>query len=275
MISFDCDNTILYKYDSSIRKPLEECYVKDYILSEVKFKNEKWYPTKNIMDDINSDKKCYDTLDEIIHLRKQSMMACNYLNDYDLPYIPYVMTEDIIMNLCSVSEKNLVDSLKEFIENNIKEYPFIKLCSLSPKDCGSCIFTDANKVISVLTQHSERTSDYNFRHLIMKKVRNIIQEFRCYWINDKIRFVVSVNEIKEEDKLLVNEFFKTYKYNLPHTVCIELCKSKECDHLEVVEMNPLGTDLTCGIDPLKWDEDAIELYSSTKTIYRYNYDTYL
>lgn len=256
MEEFQIKNCILYKYD------IPSSYISNYTLTEVKFIKKGWYPPKNMLDDINSEKECFDTLQEIIDLRKEAFLACNYLNDYDLPYVPYIITKDVLKN---------EDNLRKFIKENIKEYPFIKTCLLSPKDACSCIFTDVEYAVEIISKGSIRTSDWKKQHLVMKKVRNFIQEYRCYIINDNLRAIVSLKELDINQKYKIQSFLNKYKYNLPHTICIEVGESDEYG-MEVIEMNPLGPDMSCGIDPFKWEEDAFLLYSTDTVLYRYLYD---
>lgn len=280
----------MYRYNR--RSP----YIKDYTLSEIQFKNNKWYPPDNIIEDANLDKEEYDNLDEINFIRSESMNSCDYYKAYDLPYIPYVISKDIICNFRSkaylnASNENIIKNLKTFIKKYILDYPFVKLCSLSPKDCCNCIFTPeilpekyqgnieiirnklADLVIMRITKESDRCYDWRERHLVMKKVRNMKQEYRCLWINDKLRAVITKTEPTENEKVRIKQFFEKYKYNLPHTVCVEVCDSiledEEKIISEVIELNPLGADLNCGIDPFKWEEDGIKLYQTNETIFRY------
>lgn len=201
-----------------------------------RFKDDKWYPNQNILDDINSDKICYDKLEELNYLRDHAIISCNYIKLLWTSF--YFLCYD-----------------KKRLRN------FIKLCSLSSKNCESCIFTDLNKPINNITKESEIIDDW--------KSRSIIQEFRRLWFNDKVGAVVFIIKITEESKKFININFNTCLYNLSHTCYIELYKSKT-NNLEVIEMNPLGSDLICVIDPFNWKEETIK-----KVLYGYNYDIYI
>lgn len=236
-------------------------FIEDYTLSEIEEKDGKWYPPENVRDDTSFEQDFYSSLEEVNNLRMRSFDECN-LGDYELPFVPFLFSETL------KTERDL----KRFMRPFIKDFPFIKLCSMSPKDCrdGNCVFDNVDEAISVITKQSERTSDWKGKHLVMKRFRKFTHEWRCLYIHDTLRAVISVKEISEDEKNLITNFFEKYKYNLPHTCCIELGFSEY--GVEVIEMNPLGPDLRCDISPFSWRDDWYLLYTTKTPIYRYLYD---
>ena len=144
----------------------------------------------------------------------------------------------------------------------------MKLCSMSPKDArgGNCLFTCVDDVIQVITRESERTKNWKTKHLVMKKKREFFAEYRCLWIKDRLRAVITLTECDSAQKKKVKDFFSRYKFDLPHTGCVEIGESRE-NGLEVIEINPLGPDLRCMIDPFSWEDDWYRLYSTHNVIY--------
>ena len=161
---------------------------------------------------------------------------CCHLNEYNLPMADFVISPKKCQNWEEVSD---------FIERHIADYPFVKTCQFSPKDCASPpVFKTTTEAIAALKQSTRCHLD---RHIIMKKVRNYSTQSRIYWAGGKARVACGNMEHK-----YVEEFLQKHKYDIPfHYCCVEL--GRESTTTELIEFNTFGT--LCDPAPLEWSQD--------------------
>lgn len=220
----------------------------DTNMSELRVRNGRIYIPEHIADECELD-RVYD-LDKWDWVQRKRIDACRdcRLDNYYFPVIPSVQhpfsgewSEDVI----------------KFITTHIDEYPIIKCCGLSPKDVRNPpLFFRLDDFLSA-TKQSERLRGPHC-HVVMKKYRPIIGEYRCIYIPDRLRAVIGRN-ITAEVKQGVSNFFTKYKYDLPRmSICLELVFSPF--GWEVMEINAFGPDLICDPEPLQFSQDWHFLY---------------
>lgn len=250
--------------------PFETVFFEDmgYCLSELIYKKHKIIIPEAVKDDIITDKHNIDVdidtlgkkgLEDFKLIQKcriESTADC-HLCDFKLPTIPSVCSEII----ASWGDARM------FIDKHIDDYPFVKNCMFSPKDCGKTIFEDGKSALEAL-KSSNRTRETTIgNHIVMKQKRSILNEFRCFYICDKLRAVITKTEVDEKNQESILNFFKKYKYDIPfHTCCIELAMSEF--GLEVIEINSFGPDLICDPAPFEWSQDWLELYTTETVIFK-------
>jgi hypothetical protein len=237
-------------------------------LSEIQInENNKLDIPSHILEDseLNEDKDY--AIKDIPYITKKRIKAtwdCNLENVQNIPIVPFK-----IFGNCRKKNKVQISSLQvqKFIENSCNELKtscfFIKTCEFSSKDVRIPIFDNeenvAEKVFKEL-KSSNRTNNYEERHLIIKVVRNFMIEARCYIYKDKLCVIISKGDLAEYKESIL-DFYKKYKFDIPyHCCCMEIgindkSKNSNFPEIEVIEFNSLGPDLICDISPLSWDQD--------------------
>ena len=149
------------------------------------------------------------------------------------------------------------DEARSFIGEHIRDFPFVKLCTLSPKDTNTLLFKTADAAIQALRQ-SARTSSCicdgkwphsGGYHIIMKERRDYVASSRCFVVGgvvtlvsgnitpaDVCRFMDSVARIEppvDDYCMEIGEF-------------IDAGTNKHI--IEVIEFNAID----CDPDPLTW-----------------------
>jgi hypothetical protein len=186
---------------------------------------------------------------------------CN-LDEWYIPKAPSIISE----NLSGWKE------MEKFIRKNIKKYPFVKGCRLSPKDWLDPPVFESVKSCMEAFKNSSRTNNMfilnNYgeyknkcRHVVMKAKRVYINQSRCFWNGDKLRVVCG-----NIDHDLVTEFFKVHKYDIPfHYCCLEIGLYSPMNQIELIEINTFG--ILCDPTPFVWSQNWYELLFSDNTIW--------
>jgi hypothetical protein len=227
-------------------------------LSELKVIDNTIYIPKHIQEECDL-KETYplSQWNYVKQKRIDSCRECNY-SDYDLPFVPFKMSKMI---------QNSYEEGRIFVETYIDSYRFVKTCQWSPKDISeTCYFDNADDALETLKK-SERTSECNGVHIVLKKFRNFEARYRCFWVGEKLSFVVAFGK---SSKNMVREFFEKYRYNLPlQSVCVELGYTKEFG-LEIIELNAFGPDLICDPAPFNFSQDWEKIYEPKDNFYFFN-----
>jgi hypothetical protein len=233
--------------------------IADYTLSEIVKRRDNTGVFYEIPDHIYDDcpdldrDKVYRNFASIVRMRIAACTECCF-NDSELPFVPFISF------LATDDKKELLAMLSD----HIAEYPFVKLCSMSPKDVSpTCVFDSAEDALNALTT-SSRTRDWAHSHIIMKRRREFDAEFRCFIYKDILRLIV-VSEwdcVQLPDTAKVADFISRWRHCLPHCVCVEVGQSSEYG-LEIIELNAFGPDLICDQTPFRWDENLMDFYGET------------
>lgn len=194
-------------------------------------------------------------------LREQSHHACVWYPEIK-EKIP--TAESLLIPIYSIQQ--VQDNLKE----NISEYPFVRLCTMSPKDIRSlplydqweCAFNDLTK--------SQRTKDLfqGEKHLFLRKKKEYQWEARCFWSHGKLRAVSLPNDMEfiEFDKERILEFFRKYGKDIPyHSATVDIGQT---DQIELIEFNTFGPDMKATVGNFSWKEDIMTLLFAPEPIFR-------
>jgi hypothetical protein len=214
-------------------------------------KTKTWKPPNYMIEEFEMlpEYKCFE---DTVTARLKHFEDCSILRKYNLPFIPSVISKKL---------KN-EDMLRAFASAHLNEYSFVKLCTMSPKDCGICVFDNVDKLVSTI-KNSERTKFWENKHLVMKKYREFKLEYRCIWILGKLKAVITKSDYNEE----LLKFIKVHEYNLPISGCIEIGYSEE-NNFEIIEINCIGPDMICDIYPFNWNENLLEFYGMDTFIWK-------
>lgn len=177
--------------------------------------------------------------------------------------------------LLSIESK---EQLKSSLSKYISCYPFVRLCTMSPKDikCPSVYFDSELAFNDILI--SERTSDIieppfcencNGKHLFMREERNYIWEVRCFWSRDKLRAIslpINYNFTKKDRKSIIM-FFNNYSVYFPyHSATVDIGKTN--DSIELIEFNSFGPDMKATAGNFSWKEDVMILLFSNEPCFK-------
>lgn len=187
--------------------------------------------------------------------RISSFRECEY-GAYRLPFVPFVLSEI----RADYSEA------REFIKQNMRtlKTTFVKTCACSPKDVRNPPISSNVDDCLELLRTSSRTSSVKGSHVVLKTVRSFTAEYRCFWVRERLAFVVSYTEIPRST---IREFFGRYKFSLPRqSCCVELGATEE-HGLEIIEMNAFGPDLICDPSPLDFSQDWERIYATNETLW--------
>jgi len=187
--------------------------------------------------------------------RIASFRECEYYA-YQLPFVPFVLSNEI---------QSDYHEAREFIGATMEDINpvFVKTCVCSPKDVLNPPICSRVDDCLELLNHSSRTSSVKGSHVVLKIPRTFIAEYRCFWVRERLAFVVSREEIPKDTIL---DFFAWYRFSFPRqSCCVELGLS-ESHGLEIIEMNAFGPDLICDPAPLDFSQDWERIYSSSETL---------
>lgn len=251
---------------SEIKLTEKECIVPIHI-----------YNDSLVEDDILSD--CVDIkITEAIYPRNmfshiQNVRKCSYR-----ACIWYEEIKDVIPTAESIIlEPKSLEHLRILIKENIKSYPFVRLCNMSPKDIKEIpLYEDYEEAFNDIIS-SKRTKNifdepYCFdccsKHLFMRKKRNFVWEVRCFWSKDRLTAVSLPPYVDFDDHQDVYDFFTKYKKYIPyHSAIIDIGKNDN-GVVELVEINSFGPDMNATSGNFGWYEDIVDLLSSKTTIFR-------
>lgn len=129
--------------------------------------------------------------------------------------------------------------LLNILKVNLEQYPFVRLCTMSPKDqCNSCLFSDSRIAYETL-KRSERTINLWNEHLFLRELRNFKWEARCFWSHDKLTAVSMPYQFDDEEKERIIQFFEKWKLEIPyHSAVIDI--GLYLNDIEIIEFNSLG-----------------------------------
>lgn len=178
--------------------------------------------------------------DYIQNLRRSSYKSCIWYPEIKgkIPTASSILLE-------VVCKKDLKNSLKE----NIEQYEFVRLCTMSCKDKKSVPIYNLGEVKDAVTDilTSERTKGlfeempcegFKGKHLFMRERREYEYEARCFWSRDKLR-AVSLPEnyiFTTKDKNDIENFFKKYGKFIPyHSAMIDIGLTN--GNIEIIEFN--------------------------------------
>jgi len=181
------------------------------------------------------------------------------------------------------------------LKDNIAQYPFVRLCTMSPKDRKTVPLYDSTTIRDAVKDitHSQRTKnlfsepycdscsssksvsegcDENLikgKHLFMREQREYEWEARCFWSRDKLRAVsLPVNtEFTSEDKKEIINFFERYGKHIPyHSAVVDIAKTD--DAIELIEFNTFGPDMKATAGNFSWYEDVMTLVHAPAPVFR-------
>lgn len=264
-------------------------------MSEIKFDKDYCWVPWHIYEDSLADhdeinnksiEKDYWTLyplnlfSEIQRIRRESYRACIWYKEIcnNIPTSKSVMIR--INDSCKRE-----DIIKSALEDNLNAYPFVRLCTMSPKDVKFVPLyekvEDAAKDLAI----SERTK--NGCHLFLREKKEYEIEARCFWSRDKLRAVsISILDIDMDDKndalkSIIIKFFEKYKKFIPyHSAIIDIgiiYSGSESGHtlsdadkwVELIEFNSFGPDMNATSGNFSWYEDILTLLFSKEPVFRY------
>jgi hypothetical protein len=172
--------------------------------------------------------------------------------DWNLPMAPFVCTP----KLCKDWEY-----VKNFLDENIEKYPFVKFCNISPKDWKDPpVFEGKDAVSTALNalKYSDRT-ELGY-HLVMKSKREYKAQARCFISFDRLNCVIGNIEKKD-----VENFMQKYKFYIPFSfVCLEIGQLVD-NCIEIIEFNFFGE--LCSPHPLTWEENWHDLIFRKDTLW--------
>ncbi len=197
----------------------------------------------------------------IQNLREQSYHACVWY-----PEIKNIIPTAESLLIPIVSSSQVQDELK----NNIAKYPFVRLCTMSPKDIKSLPLYDQWETAYNDLTISQRTNDLfeGEKHLFLRKKREYQWEVRCFWSHGQLRAVSIPNDVEltELDKEKILEFFKKYGKYIPyHSATVDIGQT---DQIELIEFNTFGPDMKATAGNFSWREDVMILLFSPKPVFR-------
>jgi len=151
------------------------------------------------------------------------------------------------------------------LEQNLKNFPFVKTCSMSPKDvCKSCVFGNVEDTVEALIT-SERTKNLPC-HIFMREVQEIHDEARCFWSRGKLT-AVSLQNTNYETETEILDFFEKYGDEIPYNsavVDIGFVNGK----YQLIEFNTFGPDMKATAGNFSWREDIYQLLIGEKVEFR-------
>ena len=241
------------------RHIVEDSLIEDDFLSEIGIDNgiTVWYPR--------------ETLDYIQNLRANSSRAC----------IWYPEINDKIPTAKSILlEVPTQEKLRKYLKNNITQYPFVRLCTMSPKDRKHVPLYDIENIDDAVDDilKSDRTGNIfdepfceecKCKHLFMREKKEYEWEARCFWSRDKLRAVSlpSDMEFTDIDKEEITAFFERYGKYIPyHSTVVDIGKS--FDEIELIEFNTFGPDMKATAGNFSWYEDVMILVYSNTPVFR-------
>lgn len=218
----------------------------EYLESKVIIKENKYFYDKTYLDFIYS-------------ARINSYNACKW----------YGQINKKIPTANSVILEYNDNSLFGLIDNNLKLYPFVKTCFLSPKDIAkNLIYTETKKAYNDIL-NSPRTNKNACKHLFMREHKNYIYELRCFWSRNKLRAVSlpSYYDITLEDKIYIENFFARYSKYIPYySAVVDL--GMTASGMELIEFNTFGPDMIATAGNFSWKEDWFTLLYSNNICYK-------
>lgn len=212
-------------------------------------------------DDINRDmiqckyhfkypRSCFSAIQK---LREESYHACIWYPDNTIP------TADSIL-IKIKSNKDLKNTLKKY-----PDYPFVRLCSMSPKDVSPIPLYDRWEDAYHDLTISVRTKDFIGKHLFMRKKKIYEWEVRCFWSHGQLR-AVSLPDMLFTEQEDILDFFKQYGKSIPyHSATVDIGKT---DRIELIEYNSFGPDMKATAGYFSWVEDVMILLFSPTPIFR-------
>lgn len=206
------------------------------------------------------------------------MQDINYNSCY---WYPYLILNNVPTIKSIIIETDNLDSIRNEIDDNINEYPFVRLCNASPKDYHKgCIFQSAIQVVEAL-ENSARTwfmlNTKITKHKICVMMREKVEidyEVRCFY-NNGLR-AVSCNYCKDdfvninEFENIIIDFFEIYGDKMPYEQStIDLGINKDFDDAFIIEFNSFGINSKAGAELFDWREDFHILYHSDIPTFKY------
>ena len=208
----------------------------------------------NMIEDKTSFIYPRECFSQIQLLRQQSYRACIWYEEIK----DNIPTADSILIHITSNEQ-----LQEALKKHILEYPFVRLCTMSPKDIKTIpLYDDWKEAYHDLTI-SVRTKE--IEHLFMRKKKEYEWEARCFWSHGKLRAVSLPDMIFDEQEEILT-FFKTYGPFIPyHSATVDIGKT---DQIELIEFNTFGPDMKATAGNFSWEEDVMTLVFSPTVIFR-------
>ena len=155
--------------------------------------------------------------------------------------------------------------LKKDLKKNILNYPFVRLCNMSPKDIRLPLYNDWKEAFNDLIT-SIRTNDFTDKHLFMRKKKIYEWEARCFWSHGKLRAVSLPDLFIEDVTKEIKTFFKQYGKYIPyHSATVDIGKT---DCIELIEFNTFGPDMNATSGQFSWIEDIMILLFSQTPVFR-------
>lgn len=236
---------------SEIEVTEEICRVPKHIYEDSLIENEEL--SKQILRetpfDVYYPRKCYEKIQQT---RIESYAACNWYPDISIPTASSILVP-------IPSEESLLNSLFQYLPS----YPFVRLCSMSPKDICNPIFTDPHLALKKLKE-SPRTFDFCGKHLFLREKKEYHWEARCFWSQDKLRAVSLTEENKEKE---IIKFFEKYAHEIPyHSATVDIGETSS--GIELIEFNSFGPDMNATAGNFSWQEDVWDLLFSPEPVFR-------
>lgn len=200
-----------------------------------------------------------DLRESIQKARIKSYSACIWYPEIE-KVVPTAQSKLFLLN----SHENLLNNIKE----NIHEYPFVRLCSKSPKDVKPVpIYNDATEAYNDIIR-SNRTHDFMGKHLFMREEREYLWEARCFFSRDKLRAVSLPLHVDGIDNNIIIDFFDKYGKFLPyHSVMVDIGETID-KNIEIIELNSFGPDMLATAGNFSWAEEFFDLLYSRDVIFR-------
>lgn len=166
---------------------------------------------------------------------------------------------------------NSIEHLQLHLRDNITPYPFVRLCTMSPKDVRAVPIyniTNVGDAVKDITQ-SQRTNNIfsepycdecHGKHLFMREHRNYEWEARCFWSRDKLRAISlsTDRDFTNQEKQEIINFFDVYGEYIPyHSAVVDIGKVE--NYIELIEFNTFGPDMKATAGNFSWYEDVMIL----------------
>lgn len=201
--------------------------------------------------------------ERIQFLREQSHRACIWYPEVEVK-IP--TASSLLLEFHSTEE------LQNALAENISKYPFVRLCTMSPKDVNRIpIYDNWKKAFHDLIK-SERTGNIfeedQCKHLFLRKKKEYQWEVRCFWSRDRLRAISlpSYRDFCSEEKEEILEFFQKYGKDFPyHSAVVDIGRT---DQIELIKFNTFGPDMKATSGNFSWYEDVLTLLFSPQPVFR-------
>ena len=224
-------------------------------------------------------------LQRLQKIRRNSYHACRWYPEIHnvIPTAPGVLVS------LDESEETVAE---QFQKLSFGGKVFVRLCNMSPKDLGSCVFQSIDDAYQAL-ERSERTRDRFLSrkgHLFLREPREYVWEARCFWSKGQLRAVSLPPGFPETDREEILDFFETYGPDIPyHSAVVDIGKTtlpangielsptratrielfpERLERIELIEFNSFGPDLLATAGNFSWYEDCELLLNSKDVIFR-------